>query len=293
MPPRLGAFLAIVFWGLSFVATKAALRELSPITLIATRFALGLALLLVLLRAQGGRLGAAGLAVPATRGDLLILASTLNWAIYSVLGHPVLKRLGATRATAGALLFGWLMLLPLFVVRGGWREYAGLSLAGGGAGLFLGIACSGLGYLFWYGALEKGPASAGAALPYLEPLVPPAPGAALPRGAGHLTTGARLAGGLAQGAVELELEDVREEVARVGNVGGHVVLGPGVEVGLAARHGRRYALIPLAQRPPRGVVVGGAHLAGEDLPAPLVDEEAEGQEGELVECHLQEEADVL
>src|SRR2546425_717097 len=188
MPPRLGAFLAIVFWGLSFVATKAALRELSPITLIATRFALGLALLLVLLRAQGGRLGAAGLAVPATRGDLLILVSTLNWAIYTVLGHPVLKRLGATRATAGALLFGWLMLLPLFVVRGGWREYAGLSTAGWGAVLFLGIACSGLGYLFWYGALEKVPASAVSALLYLEPLVTLAAGGALLAEAVHLPT---------------------------------------------------------------------------------------------------------
>jgi drug/metabolite transporter (DMT)-like permease len=100
----------------------------------------------------------------------------------------VLKRLGATRATAGALLFGWLMLLPLFVVRAGWREYAGLSLAGWGAVLFLGIACSGLGYLFWYGALEKVPASAVSALLYLEPLVTLAAGVALLGEAVHLTT---------------------------------------------------------------------------------------------------------
>jgi len=277
MPPRLGAFLAVVFWGLSFVATKAALRELSPITLVTTRFALGVALLLVLLRARRvpvlpprelwgalalmgfvgvfvhqmlqsfaltmtgaistgwligltplwsamlsawllrerfppakvaglalgfagaalvvtrGQLGAARLALPATKGDLMILASTLNWAVYSVLGHPVLKRLGATRATAGALLFGWLMLLPLFVVRAGWREYAHLSGAGTGAVLFLGIACSGLGYLFWYGALEKIPASAVSALLYLEPLVTLAAGVALLGEQVHLTT---MVGGL-------------------------------------------------------------------------------------------------
>jgi len=277
MPPRLGAFLAVVFWGLSFVATKAALRELSPITLVTTRFALGVALLLVLLRARRvpvlpprelwgalalmgfvgvfvhqmlqsfaltmtgaistgwligltplwsamlsawllrerfppakvaglalgfagaalvvtrGQLGAARLALPATKGDLMILASTLNWAVYTVLGHPVLKRLGATRATAGALLFGWLMLLPLFVVRAGWREYAHLSGAGTGAVLFLGIACSGLGYLFWYGALEKIPASAVSALLYLEPLVTLAAGVALLGEQVHLTT---MVGGL-------------------------------------------------------------------------------------------------
>jgi len=277
MPPRLGALLAIVFWGLSFVATKAALRELSPITLVSTRFALGVALLLGLLRARHvpvlpprdvwpslalmgfvgvfvhqilqsfaltmtgaisagwligltpiwsavlsawmlrerfppakvaglvlgfagaalvltrGQRGAAGLAVPATRGDLLILASTVNWAVYTVLGHPVLKRVGATRATAGALLFGWLMLLPLFLARAGWREYAALSATGWGAVLFLGIACSGLGYLFWYGALEKIPAAAVSAFLYLEPLVTLAAGVALLGEAVHLTT---LAGGL-------------------------------------------------------------------------------------------------
>ena len=37
--------------------------------------------------------------------------------------------------------------------------------------LFLGIACSGLGYVFWYAALEKIEASRVAALLYLEPLV--------------------------------------------------------------------------------------------------------------------------
>ena len=38
----LKAFLAIVLWGASFVATKVVLRELSPTTIIVVRFALGL-----------------------------------------------------------------------------------------------------------------------------------------------------------------------------------------------------------------------------------------------------------
>lgn len=45
--------------------------------------------------------------------------------------------------------------------------------------LFLGIACSGLGYLFWYGALERIEASRVAALLYLEPLITLAASAAL------------------------------------------------------------------------------------------------------------------
>jgi drug/metabolite transporter (DMT)-like permease len=263
LPPRPGALLAVVFWGLSFVATKAALREVSPITLIFTRFALGTALLLTLLRARGerlvpprdawrglavmgfvgvfvhqllqsfgltltsavnsgwligltplwsavlaalllgerfggqkvaglvlgfvgaalvvtrGRLDQGVLALPSTRGDLLILASTLNWAVYTVIGHPLLKRLGARRATAGSMFLGWVMLAPLFLWSAGWREYQQLSLTGWAAVLFLGIACSGLGYLFWYGALEKVEASQVAALLYLEPLITLAAAAAL------------------------------------------------------------------------------------------------------------------
>ena len=37
--------------------------------------------------------------------------------------------------------------------------------------VFLGVGCSGLGYLFWYAALERIDASQVAAFLYLEPLV--------------------------------------------------------------------------------------------------------------------------
>jgi drug/metabolite transporter (DMT)-like permease len=255
MPPRLQAFLAVVLWGVSFVATKAALRELSPVTLIFTRSALGTALLLATLAARrlplvpprdswgplalmgfvgvsfhqllqafgirlttavhagwivglipiwsavlaglflrerfgagkvaGLALGFAGavlvvsrgratpdlLALPGTRGDLLMLASTLNWAVYTTLGHGTIRRLGSLRATAGAMFLGGLMLAPLFLRAGGWREFAALSGTGLAAVLYLGIGASGLGYLFWYAALERVETSRVAAFLYLEPLV--------------------------------------------------------------------------------------------------------------------------
>jgi drug/metabolite transporter (DMT)-like permease len=118
-----------------------------------------------------GRMGAALMSLPQTRGDLMILASTLNWAFYTVLGHATLRRLGPTRATTGALLLGWLMIVPFFAYGAGWRDYERLTGAGWTALLFLGFACSGLGYLFWYGALERIEASRVAAFLYLEPLV--------------------------------------------------------------------------------------------------------------------------
>lgn len=248
--PRLLAFLAVVFWGISFVATKAALREISPVTLIFSRFAIGALVLLVLVRELPPRkewpplalLGFIGVFVhqmlqafaltmttatntgwligitpiwsavlaaifmrerfglwklvglaggfagvllvvtrgdfsaqvfgrPSTLGDLLILISTVNWAIYTVIGNPTIRRLGPRRATSGAMLFGVLMLTPFFVIRRGWTEIPRLTSTGWTAVLFLAICCSALGYLFWYGALERVETSRVAALLYAEPLV--------------------------------------------------------------------------------------------------------------------------
>jgi drug/metabolite transporter (DMT)-like permease len=244
-----------VLWGLSFVATKAALREISPITLIFTRFALGVAVLVLVLKlkreslvpprdswlmlatmgfvgiflhqtvqAHGltlttavrtgwligltpiwsavlaaiflgedfgprkilglsigligallvitrGELSAGVLTLPSTRGDLLVFASTWTWAIYTILGRDTLKQLGSARATAAAMFAGWAMMIPFFVAAAGWHEYRDLSSTSIAAILFLGIGCSGLGYWFWYAALERIDASQVASFLYLEPLV--------------------------------------------------------------------------------------------------------------------------
>jgi drug/metabolite transporter (DMT)-like permease len=252
---RLAAFSAVVMWGVSFVATKAALRDVSPVTLIFTRFALGVAVLFLILKLRReplipprdtwpmlalmgfvgifvhqmvqahaltlttavrtgwligltpiwsavlaaaflgesfgprkilglflgligallvvtrGELSSRVLTLPATRGDLLILASTVNWAIYSILGRDTLKRLGSARAIAAAMFLGWAMLVPFFVGAAGWQEYRGLSSTTVIAIVFLGVGCSGLGYLFWYAALERIDTSQVAAFLYLEPFV--------------------------------------------------------------------------------------------------------------------------
>ena len=224
MSPRLWAALAIVFWGVSFVATKAALAEVSPVTLIFSRFAIAAVLLLALVRelpprpswgalalmgfigvfvhqmlqayaltmtsatntgwligvtpiwsavlsaivlrermgfwkivglvggfcgallvVTKGDFSARVLGRPSTTGDLMILISTINWAIYSVLGHRTIRELGPRRATSGAMLFGALMLSPVFVAQRGWRDYPKLSVTGWSALLFLAVCCSALG----------------------------------------------------------------------------------------------------------------------------------------------------
>ncbi len=71
-----------------------------------------------------------------------------------------------------------------------------------------------------------------------------------------------------------------------------MVFRAGVEVGFGAGDGWGYALVFFAEGPPCLVVVGGFGFAGEDLPAPLVDEEAEGEEGYLVVGGAELEGDV-
>jgi drug/metabolite transporter (DMT)-like permease len=111
------------------------------------------------------------LSLPSTRGDLLIVISTWNWAIYSVVGHPTIKRVGPRVATSGGMLLGVAMLTPFFIAAKGWRELPHLTSIGWTSVLFLAVGCSALGYLFWYGALEHIEVSRVASLLYLEPLI--------------------------------------------------------------------------------------------------------------------------
>src|SRR6266849_246370 len=62
---------------------------------------------------------------------------------------------------------------------------------------------------------------------------------------------------------------------------------------LAPGNGRRDALVLEAQLPPRLVVFLRRHFSREDLPAPLVDQQTERQEGDLLQRLLEQQADVF
>jgi drug/metabolite transporter (DMT)-like permease len=273
---RLAALGAVILWGISFVATKAAVAEISPVTLVTLRAVLAVLFLTAVLTASrtpiaapreemkmlalmgfvgvfvhqilqaigltmtsaintgwlivlipiwsvilsaifrgerfgpfqllGLLLGFGGallvvtrgsltenlLGLPSTRGDFLIVASTLNWAIYTILGHGTIKRIGAKRATTMAMILGGLMLLPVFIAAQGWKELDQLSTAGWAAVFFLGVGSSGIGYLLWYGALEHIEAGRVAAFVYIEPLVTLATAMVL---LGETVTAVTIAGG--------------------------------------------------------------------------------------------------
>jgi len=260
-PRRSGAILkvivAVVAWGASFIATKVALRDLSPVALVWTRFLMGVLILgataafrrelrgipvrdlgyfallgflgitfhqwlqsngLVTARASttawivastpvfiailghallrerlrsieiaGIALAAAGVVLVATRGDLaelargrfgapgdiLVLISAPNWAVFSVLSRRGLREHPPGRMMFYVMTLGWIFTTGLMLPGTGAsaRELAGLGAGGWVAVAFLGVVCSGLAYIFWYDALALLPASKIGAFLYLEPLV--------------------------------------------------------------------------------------------------------------------------
>jgi drug/metabolite transporter (DMT)-like permease len=247
--------LAVLVWGASFIATKVALVDASPVTVVWLRFAIGVAVLGVTMAARrqfavvpvgelptfallgligitfhqwlqsnalvtsqastsgwiiattpifmavlarvvlGERLSwprAAGIALAAfgvllvvskddpvtvlagrfgAPGDVLILLSAPNWAVFSVLSRGALRKHPATRMMFYVMTIGWLFTSVLLFTGPGLSEIGRITSRGWVALVFLGIACSGLAYIAWYDALQHLPASQVGALLYLEPLV--------------------------------------------------------------------------------------------------------------------------
>ncbi|NOY98938.1 MAG: DMT family transporter [Chloroflexi bacterium] len=125
--PYIEVLFAVVVWGASFIATKVALRDVSPVTVIWMRFAMGVVIL--------------GAAV-AARKEFAWPARN-EWAYFALLGflgitwHQWLQSNGLVTAQASTTawivattpvfmaLLGWLVLKE----RLGWMRVAGIALA--------------------------------------------------------------------------------------------------------------------------------------------------------------------
>lgn len=249
------ALAAVIFWGFSFIATKVALKEVHPFTLLTLRYAIGALLLLLvqlsrdkiffkifsprdwiylfILAAVGvsglGLLQAYGLLYTtaintgwiiainpilialsarfflgetitvrkvsgillgfcgifliiskgvfslslfqftSTYGDLLVLASALAWTGFTIGGKGFISRFPPLATVTTIMLAGCLLVLPLSLLKGEWNNLIHFSLTAWTGIFFLGVFCSGLGYLFWYSALEKRDSGAVGIYLYLEP----------------------------------------------------------------------------------------------------------------------------
>ena len=106
-----------------------------------------------------------------TTGDLLVLISAANWAVFSVLSRKALRVHPATQMMLFVMGFGWLFATVWLISVNHLSEIAQLSLRGWGSLLFLGVVCTGFAYVFWYDALKELNASQVGSFLYLEPLV--------------------------------------------------------------------------------------------------------------------------
>jgi drug/metabolite transporter (DMT)-like permease len=251
----LEATCAVIFWGGSFIATKIALRDVSPVTVVWLRFAIGVAILglgvrlrrqfrlpatrdlgyfallgflgitfhqwlqstglktaqatttawivattpifiailgwLVLkerlrwVQAAGILFASIGVLLVVTHGDLvnlsvgsfgtpgdfLVLISSVNWAVFSILSRRGLRTFPATSMMFFVMFFGWLFTTLLLFAGPGLSEIKLLSLPGWLGVVFLGVFCSGLAYIFWYDALQVLPVAQAGAFVYLEPFI--------------------------------------------------------------------------------------------------------------------------
>ena len=102
----------------------------------------------------------------------------------------------------------------------------------------------------------------------------------------------RAACGLRKRAMKLELKNEREEVSRVWDVSGHVILGARIKELVAAGRDWSDALILQSKFPPRFVVILGFNFAGKDFPPPLIDEQAKRQKCNLLERPAEQKSDV-
>ena len=253
--PILEALFAVIVWGASFIATKVALQDVSPITVVWLRFGMGVIILGIAVTARKqfsfptrkewfyfallGFLGitfhqwmqstalqtsrasttawlvattpvfmallgwlalkeklswlqTSGIALATlgvllvvsdgdptsisfkqfgAPGDILILISSVNWAIFSALSRHGLKTHPPARMMFYVMTLGWLFSSILFFTEPRLGEIGQLSLSGWLGITFLGIFCSGLAYIAWYDALRALPTGQLGAFLYLEPPV--------------------------------------------------------------------------------------------------------------------------
>lgn len=101
-------------------------------------------------------------------GVLITFGAPLSWAVYTIVGKPMVHRHDPNMITMSAVVWG---SLPLAFFTPPFKTMAAISAKGWGALLFLSLICTIFGFLVWSWALKKTEAARLGALVYLIPLV--------------------------------------------------------------------------------------------------------------------------
>jgi len=131
---------------------------------------IGLAMLGVLAVVSKGDLAALAVGKFGNTGDFLILISSVNWAVFSILSRRGLKNHPSTMMTFWVMTIGWLLTSVAFIAGKSYAEIPLLDTRGWIAMIFLGIFTTGLAYIAWFDALAQLPAAQTGAFLFIEPL---------------------------------------------------------------------------------------------------------------------------
>jgi drug/metabolite transporter (DMT)-like permease len=105
------------------------------------------------------------------RGDLLSLGASLSWALYTVVGKPVLARATPLAVTTWATVFGAIPLLPLGLPGLGEVRWSALSMDRWLLLAYLSAGTIALANLLWYWALARAATARVVAFSYLIPVL--------------------------------------------------------------------------------------------------------------------------
>ena len=132
----------------------------------------GVAVVVAAQAAGGARDGAQGTRI---LGDALLLVSAFCWALFTVLGAPLVRRFSALAAATRATLWSILFLVPLAVVELALRPLGAppVSVSAGSvaAVLYLAWGATALAWLLWYRGVAKLEAGVAAVFFFAQPVV--------------------------------------------------------------------------------------------------------------------------
>lgn len=105
-----------------------------------------------------------------TAGDFLILISSVNWAVFSIISRNGLNKYPSTLMTFWVMTLGWFFTTAATVSDGSYTSIAMLDTRGWVAMTFLGVFTTGLAYIAWFDALSQLTAAQTGAYLFIEPL---------------------------------------------------------------------------------------------------------------------------
>jgi drug/metabolite transporter (DMT)-like permease len=104
-------------------------------------------------------------------GDSIIMIAVWSWALYTVLGRPLVRRRGAIRVTSISLILGTAMYFPFGVYFALNFDYSGVGFVGWGGVAYAAILTSVVAYTIWYWSVKHMEPSRVAAFINLQPIV--------------------------------------------------------------------------------------------------------------------------